>query len=323
MQSYNILRKIGNIAFSAGNAVTLDLPRAYDYQTVFLRIAGNITATGAGGVVRSEAPAQIIQRAEIIADGKNTLVSIPFTLACLGNVWRPGLGSGARAITPMSSGAAGSYTVEAIAAIDFANVSGVRQKDTNYRTSGLALYQLRISFGQLADLYSTQPATSVTTTGLSVDVFSMETVEMPDAGGTYTMPLALKKVSYQEIAISATNANQEVRLPAGNLIRGCVIRATSGGEPVTTILNNLQLASGVDVRVNLSAAQLRAKNNLDYGFLTAGYYVVDIMTNGPANHKMTDAWDVTGQTEPKLILDVTTQATAILQIATPEFILAR
>ena len=158
----------------------------------------------------------------------------------------------------------------------------------------------------------------------SLNVFQ-QLVEMPDAAGVMTSPIALKKVSYQEIGLASSNANQEIRLPAGNQIKSVLVRTdgtTTAGEPSTTVLNNAQLAAGVDVRFNVSGTQLRAKNNADFGAFTAGYYVLDLTSKGQAAVNLTDLWDVSGAAEPKLILDVVGGANVKLQAVVTEFILA-
>lgn len=319
MQSYNIRRKIGSITVTENGFATLDLPRVYDYQTLFLRINGSVVVSTAGDAVRADAPCQLVPRVEIIANGKNNLVSAPFNMLCRGNVWRNGQQYGARSVTPPSSHTAATYAVEALAAVDFCTIDGVRPKDSNYRSAGLDLLQLRLTFGQAEDLFTGSPVGTLS--GMTVDVWTAETVELPDASGAYSMPLALKKVSYQEVALTSTNANQEIRLPASNYIRAVQIRAEIDGEPSNAVINNVQLASGIDVRYNMSAAQLRAINNMDYGQVPTGYYVIDPPRNGPENIKLADCWDVTGQSEPKLILDVTGGAGYKVQIVTTEYLM--
>jgi len=134
----------------------------------------------------------------------------------------------------------------------------------------------------------------------------------------------LKKVSFQEVALISSNANQEIRLPAGNFIRSVVLRTdglTTAGEPSTGVLNNVQLTAGVDVRMNLGAANLRAKNNADYGFIPAGYYVADVCSKGDAAVNLTDLWDVTGASEPKVIVDVNGGASVKMQAVVTEYIM--
>ena len=159
----------------------------------------------------------------------------------------------------------------------------------------------------------------------AVDVFVQQLVEIADQNGQVTTPIALKKVSFQEIALTSSNANQEVRLPAGNYIRSVVVRtdgSSTAGEPSSAVLNNLQLTAGVDVRMNLGAANLRAKNNADYGFIPVGYYVADVTSKGDAAINLTDLWDVTGASEPKVIVDVNGSSTTKMQAVVTEYIMA-
>jgi hypothetical protein len=172
-------------------------------------------------------------------------------------------------------------------------------------------------------------------TAFTLDVGTVETVELPDEKGNVTSPLFLQKRSYQDIAIAASNANQQVVLPIGNALRGVEILATINGEPSNAVLNNVQLASGVDVRVNLPAASLQALNQMDntnVGLLTntttnavssqmpTGMYLIDLMNNGGHDVQVTNAWDLTKASEAKLILDVTGGAGYQLTVITTEFI---
>ena len=206
--------------------------------------------------------------------------------------------------------------------VDLMTQDSVRPKDSNFRSSGLSLFQLRLSFGQYGDVFTG----SGTATGtLYVDVFVQQLVEIADANGAVTTPIALKKVSFQEVALLSSNANQEIRLPAGNFIRSVTMRTdgiVTAGEPSTAVLNNVTLSAGVDVRMNLGAANLRAKNNADYGYINAGYYVADITSKGMAAINLTDLWDVTGAAEPKLIVDVNGGSTVKMQAVVTEYIMS-
>jgi hypothetical protein len=320
---YRIQRKVASMPITANGFLTQDLPRAYDYEALMLRISASLQVTVLATSVRAEAPCQLVPRVEVISNGKNNEFSAPFWFASLGNVTRYLTASGARATTPPSGVAVATYATEAIGVIDFMNHDGERPKDSNLRTSRLDLFQLRLTYGAAGDAfvggtvaYSGSPV---------VDVFTQELVELPDAQGNYSTPFAKKKVSYQEIALTSSNANQEIRLPAGNLIRSVMMRfdgSTTAGEPSTAVLNNAQLVSGQDVRLNLSAAQLRAKNNADLGQVTAGYYNADVMAKGKGFTQLTDLWDVTNQAEPKAVLDVTGGANVRMQAVVTEFILA-
>jgi len=323
-KQYRVMRKVASVAVVAGSFATLDLPRDYDYESIFLRINGSVQVTTAGTAVRNEAPTQLVQRVEVIADGKNNIFSAPFWFASNANYGRDLLQNGARVLTAPSSAALGTYPIEAIGAVDLMTQDSVRPKDSNFRSSGLSLFQLRLTFGQFADMF-TGSAVAVASGTIYVDVFVQQLVEIADANGQVTTPIALKKVSFQEIALPSSNANQEIRLPAGNFIRGVTIRTdglTTAGEPSTGVLNNVQLAAGVDVRMNLAGANLRAKNNADYGYINGGYYVADVTSKGSSAINLTDLWDVTGAAEPKLIVDVVGGTNVKMQAVVTEYIMA-
>lgn len=321
---YRIKRKIQTMPIAANSFGVIDLPRQYDYEALHLRIQASLQVTVAATSVRAEAPCQLVPRIEVIADGKNTIYSAPFWFACLGNVRRPITSSGARATTPPSGTGTATYAVEAIGIVDFQTLDGVRPKDSNFRTRGLSLLQLRLTYGAAGDCFV---GGTVAFSGTPVvEVSSAECVEETDDAGNFkTSPIALKKVSYQQQAFAASNSAAEFRLPAGNMIRGVTVRTDGysvAGEPSTAVLNNLQLLSGVDVRVNMSAAALRAMDNADFGAFLAGYYRADLLAKGGYTVNLTDLWDVTRQAEPKCVIDVNGAANVQVQVVTEEYILA-
>jgi hypothetical protein len=326
-KQYRLQRKIASLAIASGGFGLQDLPRAYDYEALFLRINGSVQVSVANAIaVRAEAPCQWVSRIEVIADGKNTLFSAPFWFASLGHYTRSLLSAGARATTPPTSPNIATYAVEAIGVVDFMTEDGARPKDSNFRTSALSLFQLRLSYGAPGDIFVVGGATIAFSGTPQVDVFSSELVELPAGDGSYSNPIALKKVSYQQLAVPATNSALKMNLPAGNLIKSVFWRlegTTIAGEPSATGFNNFILQSGVDVRLNLAAANLRAKNNADYGQLTAGYYVGDVTSTGEARVKLSDLWDVTGQAQPDTTMDVTGGANVNIQVVVTEYILAR
>jgi hypothetical protein len=324
-KQFRIKRTYATAIVTAGGFVTVDLPRGYDYESVHLRLTGQVQVTVAGTAARVEGPCQAISRVEVVADGRNTLFSAPFWACVFGKYDRTSmLESGARTATPPTGAGVATYNIEALGVIDFMTPDGERPKDSNFRTDGLQLFQLRLSFGQAADMF-----TGVATAAFvncTVEISTVEMIELPDAQGVRTAPVALKKVSFQEIAVPTTNANQEIRLPAGNMIKSVLVRVegnVTAGEPSATALNNLQVFSGVDVRANIKSASVRAMNNNDYGQLTAGYYVIDLARNGSGTAKLSELWDVTNQAEPKISMDITGGATVKAQVITTEYLALR
>ncbi len=322
-QQFRIKRTYATKAAQAGGFDTIDLPRGYDYESIHVRAYGTVQVTTAATSVRAEAPVQCIPRLELVADGRNTLFSAPFWFATLGKYDRPNmLETGARVTTAPTAATVASYPFEANGVIDLATIDGERPKDSNFRTDGLQLFQLRLTYGQAIDMFVAGAGVAAFT-AFNIEISTVEMVELPDANGNRTTTVALKKVSFQELAIHTTNANQEVRLPAGNMIKSVLLRTeggTTAGEPGATVLNRLQVFSGVDVRVNSFGAAIRGQNNNDFGQLTAGYYVADLSRSGSPTARLSDLWDVTKQAEPKISMDIVGGANVKAQVVVTEYL---
>lgn len=325
-KQFRIVRKVGTVQVVAGGFATIDLPRDYDYEALFFRLSGTANVTAGATSVRNEAPAQWVPRVEVIADGKNNLCSVPFWALSIGNLDTEYNWTGAAGLTPPSGVAIATYAVEARGVFHFATPCLARPKDSAFRSRGLSLFQARMTFGQPGDIFV---GGTVSFSGTpTVDVFAVQLVEEQDAQGNYkTTPIALRKLSYQQIAMPASNANQELRLPSGNLIRAVLLRgdgATTAGEPSNAVFNNIILQNGVDVRFNLAAANVRALNAACVGQVNTGYYLADIMgaRGGFGNLLLSDLWDLTGPNEPKAVMDITGGANVNVYAVTHEFILA-
>lgn len=329
-QQYRIKRRIASITSGiADNAVfTIDIPRGYDIESLFFKVTATANVTTAGAAVRAMAPTQIVKRFELIADGKNTIASVPGWYLAK-NSCRSMFGL----MTPPTAASIAAYQVEFFGSLDQALIDGVRPKDSNLRTSGMSLLQGRFTMGACVDLFTGSPAG--TFTALTVEVYTVETIELADSKGAVTSPLYLQKRSYQDIAIPASNANQQIVLPIGNALRGVLLLATVNGEPSNAVINNIQLASGVDVRVNMPGNAVQRMNQIDQsaiGILSnttlwasstqmpTGLYEVDLMTNGPRDVNVTNAWDLSKASEAKMILDVTGGAGYQITAVTTEFI---
>lgn len=328
MQQYRIKRRTHQANLTENNVVTLDLPRGYDIESIFLQVTGTANVTSGGTAVRAMAPTQLIKRVELIADGKNTIASVP-GWALVKNIFRGQNGY----MLPPTAASAAAYAVEMVGSLDQALIDGIRPKDSNLRTAGMSLLQLRITTGACTDLFTGSPVGTMT--AFALNVATIETIELPDDKGNMTKPLYLQKRSYQDIALPSSNANQQVVLPIGNALRGVAILATINGEPSNAVINNIQLVSGVDVRVNLPGTMLQRMNSTEYepvGILSnttsaaissvmpTGLYLVDLMRNGNQDVKVTDAWDLSKASEAKLVLDVTGGAGYQITVVTNEFL---
>ena len=323
-KQFRIQRTIAQAVVTAGGFITVDLPRGYDYESLYLRLTGSVQVTTAATSVRAEAPCQAIQRCEVIADGRNTIHSAPFWFNVLGKYDRDlKMVQASRGVTAPTAAAIATYPIEALGVIDFMTADGERPKDSNFRTDGLQLLQLRLTFGNAIDMFVAGAGVAAFV-NCTVEISTSEIVELPDAAtGVRTSPVLLKKVSFQELTVPSSNVNQEVRLPAGNMIKSVLVRtegATTVGEPTTAMINNLIAASGVDVRINMRGASLRGKNNDDFGVVQSGYYIADFTRNGGVQSRLSELWDVTNQAEPKIIMDINGGAAYKLQAVVTEYL---
>lgn len=313
-------RIIAVVPVVAGQPVTVDLPRGYDLESLYLRLYGGLQVTAAATSVRAEAPAQAIARVEVVADGRNTLYSAPFWFAVFDGHERRKLENGARATTPPTAVGIATYQVEALGTIDFATVDGERPKDSNLKTNGFQLFQLRMQFGNAGDSFV---GGTVVYSSMFVEIYSYEMIEIPDAAGQVSIPSSLKKVTYQEFTIPGSNANLEQRLPAGNHIKSLFVRtegATTAGEPSTAVLNEITAFAGLDVRAKLTAGAVRGSNNSDFGYVLPGHYILDFARSGSNYARLSELWDVTQQAEPKVGMNVTGGASVKAQIVITEYI---
>jgi len=321
---YRIKRRVALLnTLNAENTIqTIDLPRGYDLETIYFFLAGNGTLTGAGSAVRAEAPLQLIKRIELVADGKNTIASVTPTLLNRGNANRNGqLG----VLVPPGAATATAQFFSAGFCLDQQFIDGVRPKDSNLRTSGMQLLQLRITFGQYIDLFTGSPAGGLTSTN-TLDIVTSEIVELPDANGDVSRPLYVMKRTYQEIATPSSNSNQEIPLPVGNFLRSVLLRtegSTTAGEPSDSVVSEVTLRSGVDVRLQLSWGSLVRMFQQDYSVVTrpTGIVIADLCSSGASSGvRATDAWDLTRASECKCVLNVAGATAAKVQIMTTELV---
>jgi len=321
MRQYRIKRRVGQYAVTENGILTVDMPRGYDYESIGFRLAGGIQVTTNFTAVRAENPIQLIKRIELVADGKNTIDSVTGVLINRANMFRRGqLGT----LVPASGFVVATYQVNASGIIDRALIDGIRPKDANMRTSGMQLLQLRFTFGAVVDCFT--GAGVGVLSAMLIDVWTNELVEIADANEQLTKPLFLLKRSYQDITITAANANLEVILPIGNVMRGIVARLEgnpTAGEPSDQVCNDITLRSGVDVRLNLPYLVAREGCKMDYDITTLppGIVVADLMHMGQqAGVRASEGWDLTNASEAKLVLDVNGTGTPKASIMTMELL---
>jgi hypothetical protein len=336
-------------AFVTNGVVSFQLPRNYDVETVGVRIAGSWTlpaalATGSNGfkpVLRSDAPFGLIQRVEVVLEGRQTIVSVPARILAMANVWRrrqyfamtnvdtygqtqnPGL---VRNVATASSVLTENTTINFTGTfyIDFQAIMGVRPKDTNLRAGGLQTFELRLITSDLTGLLYQPSATLLTTpfsppaigatlpanttanlgtlNATTIDIFDLELEELKSGTGQMSVPGFVQRWTNQNIALGANNAALETLLPTDNFIGAIIIAPTIGNEAQDNVVTDVIARRGTDQRISLPAPDLIALNERDYMHQRfAGYMIADFMHSGATRTKLADMWNVQGGADTRLV----------------------
>lgn len=306
-----------------GQQYQLSLPRNYDVETYRLRVTGNAVVTTSFPSTRVESPFGLVRRIEIIADGRSTLVSQSGTTACYPMQLRtPPLTPGINGARIVPSNIAGTNPFSMVFELPRAMFDGLRPKDSNFRTNAPNTIDLRISFGNCADMFN--GAGVGTISNLQVTVFADEISEAKDRAGNISAPMYL--IRYNEVQVPAVSNNTalQIKLPVNTILRGCFFRQSVNGEPTDSIINRIQLKRGLDVRASRAARDLRYENFLQQGYAPfTGTLNLDLAKTPGYLVKTTDCWNLDGSTDAYAELDITGQAGGLIQMLTTELVRIR
>ena len=313
-----IKRFVKSITLTDGQRDTIDLPRDFDYESIIIRFNGTSTLTGAGTAVRAEAPLQALSWINIKANGTDLLDGLTGIMAHRINVLRDGQ------LPPLSApsdATAAARTFSGMVILDRSIVDGIRAKDGNFPASGLSTFQCEITAGNATDLFTGTPTGTMT---MTVSLSVVQTEEQSVAGKR-SLPRVVTKRSQRTEAYASSNAAAQVRLNTGTVLRGLLIRAhgaSTAGEPSNTGLNNVKIKKGNRVMFDLPASTLQGLNQADSLVTTwpTGYYLVDFMTMGGPQGKLSDCLDLRDGSEVFAEFDVTGATAQKLDIVQLEYI---
>ncbi len=305
MPKQNRYRRIGSVDFGLNAVKTLDLPRALLNHYLSLRLTGQVDIATAVATAWGDAPWSLIRRVEVVADGKDTIKSIPGEFLRRFNRVFYGTDPSASA---MPTAIAPNQAFNAHIILPFEMPRSVRPIDTLLDTGRLATLQLAITWGDGNSVYSTTPA-NITLHDTSLEVSALE------AFGITSRFAIFKQLSLTKDLTAATTEFQII-LPVGNLYRALIVDARNYGaapadvDPGTgsnAIINNLQLKSGTEVFYNKRANETQDDNKRLYGVENwpAGLHIIEFAQDG----LLTEALDARGLSSLEMILDVANPAT--------------
>lgn len=311
----NRSRRVGKVTYSASTAKSLDLPRKNLYRDLILWLKGSLVIATAGAPVLYTggigSGLKVISRVEVIANGRDTIKSLSLSALAMKNQFL----YGARPQITETGLTAATHPFGGAVHLPFAMPRSVREIDTLLNSGKLATLELRVTYGNFTDMFSTNPTTI--TAGSSVadlEVYLNEAIRMDGKDEAYS---AYKEL-YIEKTVTAASTEFQILLPVGNRYRGFMIECESDGEMVDTILKKVTIKSGTDIYKAIDAYEgttykpaggaLRADNIKCFGLsdeTLTGYYYVDFCPEG----RLVDALDASRLSSLEMILDVAAPGT--------------
>lgn len=307
---------VRSIQFVPGGVQSIELPRMADIESLVLDFSGTFTyPAGATGALKSLGPQALIQRLELICDGKVTVLSAPgWAFGYSSDRTFEGAGGGSSTtMTAPAANAAGSFSAQLY--VDLMQFDGYRPKDSNLRVRGFSIVELKVTFGTWDQCF-TNVASVPTVYAATVAVDANLCTE---ADPETTKPKFVIKRTSQVIDASASNSALQINLPAGNSLRSIKFFTHVNGVANDTIINNIQVANGLDLRAQGTAKAMR---NRLRGFKTtiAGFNEVDFARQARTGVLASNAWFVPSPAQPVLTLDITGQAGAKVEMVITEYV---
>lgn len=314
------MRKQTTVAYEADGVVSEKLSRGMVYRELWLELTGAPTLSGANNTQAKTLKGDewaCVKKIEIIANNTDVLFSLTGNQLWWWNFYQmgnrphvqPAIGDGATANVPFNS----------MLMIPFWMPRSIRPIDTALDARNLSDLQIRITWGDYADING--DATAFTTSP-TLDVYSLESTKVKG-------PFATQRVYYIEKVISATSAQFQISLPVGPVYRSFLFNTEDAGKDAGSILNNVKIKSGTTIFVDLPNVCLEQingwlRNGTQHPFdavaaasgaydecrrgttynLRAGWRFLDLVTD----NFLTEAIDTLGFSEFELELDVTVGA---------------
>lgn len=272
-----------SVPFSSGNVQSVELPKGFLYKTVALRLRGELEGSAGAAQVGSELPLALIQKIEIIADGRKTLVTASAKdLYRLNHVLR---GKGSELVPP-STFLAANTPFSATLLIDLEASRMAMTNDSLFDPNPFEKIELRITWGTVLNISTIGAGSTIDASNTFVDVQVLETTVGADR------ILFNKLISFDEISVTTTSTALRVRVPRSGLLHLTLFRVERDAVAVDNVVNSITLQSDntfnhVD---SLAWLFLKHRNTTEYqldgpgigGSNTGlvGYAVVDVTEDG-------------------------------------------
>lgn len=228
-----VVHSAPSVPFSSGNVQSVELPKGFLYKTVALRLRGEFDGTAGAAAFGSDIPLALLQRVEIIADGRKTLVNAAGRdLYRLCQYTRSKAGE----MVPPASFVVVNQPFSATFLIDLEAVRMGMTNDSLFDPNPYEKIELRITWGTVASI-SAGGTPTIDPALTFVDVQVLETT----VGAN--MILFNKLISFDEVPILSTQSALRVRVPRSGLLHSVLFRQDRDSASVENIVNRITLQS--------------------------------------------------------------------------------
>lgn len=272
--------------------VVYDIPLTADLERLLILLSGTVTTSVAATALVKDGIAELIQSVDLIANGSDTIASLPFAQLVNGNMFRRYARNAPPVVQPTL--AIGVLPFSASGVLDLSAFGAIRPKDSSVRETKYKTLQLILRFAP--DFTSVMSGATVTGSTINSLVTAHETVELPDpTTGKVTSPILRPLISYREDNVTGATIRQRFRLTPEQALRGLVLRAVNGAGNATTdaTLSQVRVYTGTTLRYAKSAAGIRADNQNDMqAAIPTGYYFLNFAAQGQSPDRLNDSYDL-------------------------------
>lgn len=264
------------INFSASNQVSIPLNRNYHIQRYMCRLSVN--HTNATAVFRSAKLLGLINSLQIVANGDETIKSIPAAKFQIGDM----MASGNDSLSSLdeTDGTKDSYVWFTVY---MAIPNTFRPADTIFNTAVFSTLNMIVNWGSKANV-----GTGITINSAKIDVYSHALTNYLRNSGEV---IKHYKETYLKKDVTVTSTELTIDLPTKQMYKSFAIVAEEAGVRSDAIINKITIKSGTTIIVQLDAQEIQAINYKDYGIKNSsdllGTHIIDFLARG----KMTDLLD--------------------------------
>lgn len=271
-----------------GARVVYDIPRTADLESIFILFSGSITLTTGATSIITDGILNLITAVELIANsGRDPIVTVPFNVLTQGNMFRRKKGNAPAITQPGVAIAVNTFSVSSV--VDLAAFAMVRPKDTSLREGNYESLQLAFRIaGDLTGVYTGGGFVS-SAQSLNLVVRVKECVELADANGVYSSPVARPLITSNDVIIAGASNKVQYKLTPGQGLRGIALKVQNNAVPAVlsnTLLTRVRVNVGKVLRLDLAGTTITAEMAQEFPVAPpAGYFFLDFADRfGVADH---------------------------------------